>query len=131
MKWLFWGCLFLGLYFIYSFLKGQRSLTPSRLNLKQGEKNAGKKNELDGDASSATSGGMSPELGEKIRSLNVMFMYNSHNFDAHEVLGIQAGASLEQVKQAFAVAMKKADPDSKEFIECALRAVLEDHKRSR
>jgi hypothetical protein len=123
MKLLFWGSLLLGLYFIYSFLKGQRSLTPSRLNLKALKKT--------NPSQQLSDPHLSVELQEKIRSLNVMFMYNGHNFDAHEVLGLQPGSSLEEVKEAFAKTMKRATPESKDFIETALRAVLEDHKRSR
>ena len=46
---------------------------------------------------------LAPREGEvhAERSLNVMFMYNGHNFDAFEVLGLPAGSSMEQVNQAY------------------------------
>jgi hypothetical protein len=37
----------------------------------------------------------------KERSLNVMFMYNGHSFDAFEILGLPAGCSYKKAKVQF------------------------------
>lgn len=58
------------------------------------------------------------------RSLNVLFNFNGHTWDAYEVLGCPAGASFELAKKAFEVAKRQLeDPQSVEFLETALDAI--------
>lgn len=57
-----------------------------------------------------------------MKSLNVMFMYNGHNFDAYEVLGVPAGARMEMVQAAFDKAIAQRGSD-REFLEAALGAI--------
>jgi len=45
----------------------------------------------------------------KARSLNIMFNYNGHTFDAYEVLGVPGGANLAQVTQAYQKSKKKSE----------------------
>lgn len=59
----------------------------------------------------------------RIRSVNVIFNYNGHSWDAYEVLGCPAGAPLPMVKQAFDQALRSTDPASHEFLRAAYQAI--------
>lgn len=59
---------------------------------------------------------------EKI--LNVMFIYNSHSWDAYEVLGVPAGSSIIKVTEAYQKAILNCDKDTMEFLEAAYQAIL-------
>jgi hypothetical protein len=63
-----------------------------------------------------------PGIGAE-KNLNVIFMYNGHSWDAHEVLGIPAGARLEVIVAAYQKALNNSKPDSHPFIEMAFRAI--------
>ncbi|KYG64568.1 hypothetical protein AZI85_03930 [Bdellovibrio bacteriovorus] len=66
-----------------------------------------------------------PDLTQaQVKSLNVMFNYNGHTWDAYEVLGVPAGASIKLVTEAYQVALRRCDKESMEFIETAYRAIL-------
>jgi hypothetical protein len=62
--------------------------------------------------------------GYQGKSLNVIFNYNGHSWDAYEVLGIPAGSSLERVKSALEEGLKQVDPESRVFLETAFQAIL-------
>jgi hypothetical protein len=65
---------------------------------------------------------------EKIKSLNVMFLYNGHIWDAHEVLGIKPGCSIDEIKVAFEKVISKNDAGAHEFIKTALAAIFQNLK---
>ncbi|MNL73123.1 hypothetical protein D3C87_1985380 [compost metagenome] len=56
-----------------------------------------------------------------------MFNYNGHSWDAYEVLGVPAGASMKIVTDAYQTALRKSDKESMEFLETAYNAIL--HKK--
>jgi hypothetical protein len=58
------------------------------------------------------------------RSLNVFFNWNGHTWDAHEVLGLPAGASRDKVVQAFHAARARAGRGSLPFLQAAADAIL-------
>lgn len=58
------------------------------------------------------------------KSLNVMFNYNGHSWDAYEVLGVPAGASLKTVTEAYNNALRRCDKESVEFLETAYRSIM-------
>ncbi len=58
------------------------------------------------------------------KTLNVHFVYNGHTWDAYEVLGVPAGSSLRTVTQSYQAAIKKADPQSRSFLDAAYQAIL-------
>ncbi len=58
------------------------------------------------------------------KDLNAMFNYNGHSWDAYEVLGVPAGASLPIVTEAYQKALHRNDKGSSEFLETAYRAIL-------
>jgi hypothetical protein len=62
------------------------------------------------------------------RPLNVVFNYNGHSWDAYEVLGLEAGSSLEKVEVAFREAAIKVEAGSRPFLEAAYQAILAEWK---
>lgn len=69
--------------------------------------------------------GARPTLDERVveRSLNVVFNYNGHSWDAYEVLGLPAGSGRDRVREALAANLAKVDLSSRGFIEAAYRAI--------
>jgi preprotein translocase subunit Sec63 len=57
------------------------------------------------------------------KSLNAVFNWNGHSWDAYEILGVPAGSSAEAVDQAFREACTKADAESLPFLEAARAAI--------
>ncbi|RYZ77083.1 MAG: hypothetical protein EOP05_03015 [Proteobacteria bacterium] len=57
------------------------------------------------------------------KSLNIFFNWNGHAWDAYEVLGIPAGASLETALQAFERAKAQADKETAPFLRAAYEAI--------
>lgn len=68
-----------------------------------------------------TSPGREPQGGEI--SLNVLFNWNGHTWDAYEVLGLPAGSSRDKAAAAFQAARAKADPESIPFLQAAFEAI--------
>lgn len=66
-----------------------------------------------------------PDLvGVKTKSLNIMFNYNGHSWDAYEVLGVPAGASITIVTEAYQAALLRGNKSSLDFLETAYKAIL-------
>lgn len=65
-----------------------------------------------------------PEASSEAKILNVMFNYNGHSWDAYEVLGVPAGASLRMVTEAYQVGIQRSAKESLEFLETAYSAIL-------
>lgn len=58
------------------------------------------------------------------KNLNIFFLYNGHDWDAYEVLGLPAGASLPMVTDRYQKLIKTADQGKLEFFEAAYQAIL-------
>ena len=56
-------------------------------------------------------------------SLNVLFNWNGHTWDAYEVLGLPAGSSREKGAAAYQSARSKAEPESLPFLQAAYEAI--------
>lgn len=52
------------------------------------------------------------------------FVYNGHDWEAFEVLGLPAGAKLAAVTQRYQELLRTADRAQMEFYEAAYRAIL-------
>lgn len=57
------------------------------------------------------------------RSINVIFQYNGHSWDAYEVLGISAGTSKGEAEVAADKLIKSASRDQKKFYMSAIDAI--------
>lgn len=94
-------------FFVLIFLSARKKRAPSKLNLKRG------------------SWEESPIPVSTIKDVNPRFVYNGHDWDAYEVLGIPAGSSLPVVHQAFHLQVSKTGPEGHEFLQAALQAITE------
>lgn len=65
-----------------------------------------------------------PAAEPKAKELNILFNYNGHTWDAYEVLGVPAGASMPTVTKAYHEAIGRCEKSSIEFFETAYRAIL-------
>lgn len=63
------------------------------------------------------------------RSLNVIFNYNGHSWDAYEVLGIPAGSPIDKVNEAYQSCLSLVDQESRVFVDTAYQSILA-HLRS-
>lgn len=63
------------------------------------------------------------EARQSQHSLNVLFNYNGHTWDAYEVLGVPAGAQLRMVSDAYESLVRRSSPESREFLETAYKAI--------
>jgi hypothetical protein len=117
-----WISIGLAAFFFVIYRKSQNSvIPPAKLNLKKGDKpSQGERGaiQLAHPTTQAES-----SLGGNERSLNVIFMYNGHSWDAHEILGVPAGASLDAVEKAYLAIKKQTAIESQEFIEAAYAAI--------
>lgn len=59
-----------------------------------------------------------------IESSKVFFMYNGHEWDAHEVLGIQRDLDFSKVTAQYQKLIKTSDPSTFEFYDSAYSAIL-------
>lgn len=58
------------------------------------------------------------------KELNVLFMYNGHDWDAYEVLGLPAGCSLKMVTQRYQELVRDADEGKLLFLQAAYESIL-------
>ena len=61
---------------------------------------------------------------QKAKKLNILFMYNGHDWDAYQVLGLPAGASLPLVTERYQQLIKQADQGQYDFYDAAYQAIL-------
>lgn len=64
------------------------------------------------------------------RSLNCLFQYNGHSWDAFEILGVPAGSSLEVCEKAYLKA-KSGTAQIEEIFEVAWQAIQSTSKNSK
>lgn len=62
------------------------------------------------------------------RSINVVFNYNGHSWDAYEVLGVPAGSSFAVVEAAYAEGLKRIEKSSHGILEAAFKAIQSSSK---
>lgn len=65
------------------------------------------------------------------RSLTVAFMYNGHDWEAFQVLGILPGTTLPLVTEAYQNLLKSSDVSSHAFFEAAYLAILHSYRDRR
>ncbi len=103
-----WMNLAGGLLLVLLFLIGRKGLTaPSKLNLKKDN---------------------SDKVDAGAKNLNVIFMYNGHSFDAYEILGAPAGASVATVEKYFNQAKARGGSDMI-LLEAAFEAIKDDQRK--
>lgn len=119
------GFLLLNLICIFGFAwwywrsRESASKKPTQLNLRA----------ADSEPVIITPASVEPALAEvdkfsQSKNLNVIFNYNSHTWDAYEVLGIPAGSPMKDVTHAYQQALRNSDPKSHAFLETAYKSIL-------
>lgn len=103
---------------LLSFFFIRRSNQPVKLHLESG---GGMGDAFSGAFSKALRGDSAAALKE--RPLNVFFNWNGHSWDAYEVLGLPAGASMDAVTAAFERLQKEGDQSSMPFFKAAFEAL--------
>ena len=115
---LVWITFAIGGFTLLIFLIGRKGfVAPTKLNLRKDLRSGNK-------LSTQTSADLISEdpSDAAIKNLNIIFIYNGHSFDAYEVLGAPAGASLALVEKYYRDALEKKGQD-REFIEAAFAAI--------
>ena len=54
----------------------------------------------------------------------VYFVFNGHEWEAHEVLGIKSGLGLDHITKHYQHLIKTSDPSTFEFYDAAFTAIL-------
>lgn len=65
------------------------------------------------------------------RNLSVLFMYNGHDWEAHDVLGAPQGASMHLITEIYQKLIRNADVGSLAFYEQAYNALSDHHRKHR
>lgn len=65
------------------------------------------------------------------KQLSIFFIYNGHDWEAHQVLGIPQGAGVDVATRAYQEQLKTADPSSYEFFEAAHAAIFKKRRNER
>jgi type IV secretory pathway VirB10-like protein len=60
----------------------------------------------------------------KVKTLNIFFVYNGHEWECHEVLGIPPGSSVLVATEMYQSLVKTSDPSTIEINESAYLAIL-------
>lgn len=118
--------LLLVLYFILGRPKPKQ---PTKLNMR-GKDSVDKKVQVLEPESQKTVLAMQ-EPREVSRSLSVIFMYNGHDWEAHDVLGVPQGAPMHDITKAYQELVKKTDVRSLQFYEQAYNAISLRHRKHR
>ncbi len=139
--------IFLGVVFLLYFLFGRsRPAAPTRLNLKNKETPLPKNpnpDQLDSQKK------QQPQITSKMtilepetdqaraefsaqstpKNLAIFFIYNGHDWEAHNVLGVAQGANMKIVTESYQKLLETSDPKSYEFLEAAYKAILSKKRR--
>ncbi len=102
---------------------------PTQLNMKAKDSAPPRVNPLPpqkdlAEVRSRSVGAASTQAEVSPKSLNVIFNYNGHSWDAYEVLGVPAGANIRIVTEAYQTAVRRCEKESVEFLETAYKAIL-------
>jgi len=130
---LFLGALIIGFFFV-----GRKSVKPTKLNLRAKTSHEplvlepesvvqNQSPQLPNDTAARISNSTATES----RLLSVIFMYNGHDWEAHQVLGVPQGSSMHQITIAYQQLIQKADPSAFPFYEAAYLALSIKHKKHR
>jgi hypothetical protein len=114
----------IGLFFVlYFFFFRSKPRQPTRLNLRAQSEPIEKAKE------SMLSPPEPPRPGEpvlvvKAKDLRIFFVYNGHEWESHEVLGLQQDCTLQQATEMYQSLIKTSNPSTFEFYEAAFNSIL-------
>ncbi|MES2800872.1 MAG: hypothetical protein V4654_00140 [Bdellovibrionota bacterium] len=124
-----------GLLLVLYFVLGRpKAKPPTKLNLRAKDSTDKKPQVLEpeGRKTVAVALGVAPTgPREASRSLSVIFMYNGHDWEAHDVLGVPQGASMHDITKVYQELVRKSDARSLQFYEQAYNAISIRHRKHR
>lgn len=113
---------------LYIFFGRSKPKTPTKLNLRAKGTKSLEPVLLEPEI---VHGGDKGETTVAARGLGVIFMYNGHDWEAHDVLGIPQGASMHDATMAYQNLIKKSDVRSLQLYEQAYAAISDRHRKHR
>lgn len=132
--------IIIGVLFLLYFLFGRpRPKEPTRLKLKNpdspeegnssAEKPAGfvkisQKNQQSGEYNPQVTVLEPEDKSSSQKELAIFFMYNGHDWEAHDVLGVPQGANLKVVTEKYQKLLAENNTQSYDFLEAAYQAIL-------
>lgn len=120
-----------GLLLVLYFVLGRpKPKPPTKLNMRAKDSGDKKAQVLEPEAPKTVAVN-APEPREVSRSLAVIFMYNGHDWEAHDVLGVPQGASMHDVTIVYQELVQKTDARSLQFYEQAYNAISQRHRKHR
>lgn len=122
-----WISALVALGFAILFLYPRSRPGPSRLRMTGGKK-VPNVPARQGSSQMSSEARVASNDGVRVKSLNVMFNYNGHSWDAHEVLGVPAGAPMEMVEEAYQKTLTTTDASAHDFINTAYHAICNELK---
>ena len=111
--------------FLFSFRRFSGIKNDTRLHLKKKRTDSAERHILDPATLEESNGGL------KMKSLNVLFIYNGHSFEAHEIFGIPPGSSMKTIEEAYQKLQATVQPDSREFVNTAYKVLKQEKNRSK
>lgn len=105
-------------------LESRQAATPQPRNHAASQDAAGKAAQIHIDSHAENHSGSHAPLPIKDRQLNILFLYNGHDWDAYQVLGLPAGAGLHLVTERYQQLQKTSDSGQSQFYEAAYQAIL-------
>ena len=129
----------LGLLLVVYFVYPRQKVRPTKLNLKANSNLVDLKQEIEARnyvmkqiVQSDKKTWLEPESApaiRKTRQLSIQFMYNGHDWEAHDVLGLPQGATLLMATEAYQKLLQSSDSNSFPFYEAAYNAILDKNKK--
>ncbi len=129
----------LGLLLVVYFVYPRQKIRPTKLNLKANTNLVDLKLEIETRnyvmkqmAQTEQKTWLEPESAPAVRQtrqLSIQFMYNGHDWEAHDVLGLPQGASLPMATEAYQKLLQSMDSNSFPFYEAAYNAILHKNKK--
>ncbi len=130
----------LGLLLVVYFVYPRQKVRPTKLNLKANSNLVDLKQEIESRnymmkqiTQSENKMWLEPEseptVRQKTRQLSIQFMYNGHDWEAHDVLGLPQGATLPMATEAYQKLLQSSDSNSFPFYEAAYNAILDKNKK--
>ncbi len=121
----------LAAFFLIWFWLGRRNVgnTPTQLRLRNqetpmGDRPVPPKMNPNGQAEAKKTLSNDELAVKNAKALNILFLYNGHDWDAYQVLGLPAGASLPLVTERYQQLIKQADEGQLAFYDAAYQAIL-------
>lgn len=73
--------------------------------------------------SQAAAGAASAVARPHEKTLNTLFNYNGHTWDAYEVLGLPAGSPQHKIDEAYKLSISQLQGNSRDFLDAAYQAI--------